>query len=99
MPSFEMRPCRSLLRDMEFDEIHIGKKLDKLKINKSAGPDQFHPRLLKEISEVLQLPLKNMFTRFMVNEEVPSSWKVGNITPIFKKGKKMDPFNYRSVSP
>ena len=48
--------------------------------------------------EVLQLPLKNMITRFMINGEVPSSWKVGNITPIFKNGKKIDPSNYRPVS-
>ena len=73
LPSFEIRPCRRLLRDMEFDKIQIGKKLDKLKINKSAGPSQIHSRLLKEMSEVLQLPLKNMFTRFMANGEVPSS--------------------------
>ena len=53
---------------------------------------------MKEMSEVLQLPLKNMFTRFMVNGEVPSSWKVGNITSIFKKAKKMDASNYRPVS-
>ena len=50
------------------------------------------------MAEVLQLPLKNMITRIMVNGEVPSSWKVGNITPIFKKGKKIDPSNYRPVS-
>ena len=30
--------------------------------------------------------------------EVPGDWKKGNVTPIFKKGRKEDPGNYRAVS-
>ena len=34
----------------------------------------------------------------MTGKEVPSGWKKGNITPIFKTGKKKDPANYQPVS-
>ena len=31
-------------------------------------------------------------------EEVPEDWRKANVTPVFKKGKKEEPLNYRPVS-
>ena len=33
----------------------------------------------------------------MTDSEIPADWKKGNVTPIFKKGRKEDPGNYRLV--
>ena len=35
---------------------------------------------------------------FMLDSTIPSDWRKANVTPIFKKGKKEDPGNYRPVS-
>jgi hypothetical protein len=35
----------------------IKKKLDNLKIDKSPGPDNIHPRILRELSNILSEPL------------------------------------------
>ncbi|KAK4831199.1 hypothetical protein QYF61_016036 [Mycteria americana] len=65
--------------------------LHHLDTHKSMGPDEIHPRVLKELAEVLTKPLSITYQQ---------SWLTGeaNVTPIFKKGRKEDPGNYRPVS-
>jgi len=57
-----------------------------------------HPRVLRELADVIAEPLSIIFERFWRTGEVPKDWRKANVTPIFKKGKKEDPGNYRSVS-
>ena len=39
-----------------------------------------------------------LFSSSLDEEVVPKDWRIGHITPIFKKGSKSDPGNYRPVS-
>ena len=84
---FSDRPFTEQLTDISFDADSIKKKLNSLKVNKSPGPDQLHPRLLKEMSGILKFPLQKLFSRCMDTGKVPKTWKIGHVTPIFKKGK------------
>ncbi|KAK4806943.1 hypothetical protein QYF61_027310 [Mycteria americana] len=72
--------------------------LHHLDTHKSMGPDEIHPRVLKELAEVLTKPLSIIYQQSWLTGEVPVDWRLANVTPIFKKGRKEDPGNYRPVS-
>ncbi|KFO05300.1 hypothetical protein N312_12941, partial [Balearica regulorum gibbericeps] len=82
--------------------------LRNLKVHKSMGPDELHLRVLRELADevakprsichYLISPATIIFEKSWLSGEVPTDWKRGNVTPIFKKGKKEDPGSHRPVS-
>jgi len=86
------------LVDIEISVEDVKSRLAALREDKSPGPDNFSPRLLKKISEEIAVPVTVLFNRSMKEGDVPMDWKTANITPIFKKGSRNCPGNYRPVS-
>ena len=67
-------------------------------MNKSPGPDGHHPLILKEIAEAIAEPLSIIFNKSFNEGCLPEAWKEAHVIPLFKKGKKSQPGNYRPVS-
>ncbi|XP_066858563.1 LINE-1 reverse transcriptase homolog [Anser cygnoides] len=76
----------------------VGDLLRSLDVRKSMGPDGMHPRVLKELAEELAEPLSIIYRQSWLSGEVPVDWRLANVTPIYKKGRRADPGNYRPVS-
>ena len=94
-------PNRHLLHHMNPLVVHqdtVLKELNKLNVNKAEGPDGIHPRLLFELRELLAEPLTIMFNKSLQEGRIPTEWKVAEVVPIFKKGAREEPNNYRPVS-
>ena len=82
----------------ELDNIVISES-EELDASKAMGPDNINPFLIKNMAEVFVKPLTLIFQKSVSSDIVPSAWKEARITPIFKKGNKTEPSNYRPVSP
>ena len=76
----------------------ITKNITKLKGNKTPEVDGMPPKLPKEIVEQIRTPLSKVLNLSLEEETVLSDWKEANITPLFKKGSRNKPENYRPVS-
>ncbi|KFQ88792.1 hypothetical protein N337_06544, partial [Phoenicopterus ruber ruber] len=84
--------------DPEVQGEMVSDLLRHLDTHKSMGPDGIHPRVLKELAEVLTKPLSIIYQQSWLTGEVPVDWRLANVMPIYKKGRKEDPGNYRPVS-
>ena len=62
------------------------------------GPDEIHPRVLRELAEVIAELLSIIYQHSLLTREVPEDWRLANVTPIYKKGCREDLGNYRPVS-
>ncbi|GAB0181455.1 mitochondrial enolase superfamily member 1 [Grus japonensis] len=72
--------------------------LHHLDTHKSMGPDGIHPRVLRELAEVLTKPLSIIYQQSWLTGKVPVDWKLANVMSIHKKSQKEDLGNYRCVS-
>ncbi|GAB0175572.1 mitochondrial enolase superfamily member 1 [Grus japonensis] len=72
--------------------------LHHLDTHKSMGLDGIHPRVLRELVEVLTKSLSIIYQQSWLTGEVPVGWTLANVTPINKKGQNEDPGNYRPES-
>ena len=77
---------------------HILEILQTMDPNKAAGIDEISGKFLKDGSEILAKPISQICNLSFKKSKFPSQCKIAKVTPLFKKGSKTDPKNYRPIS-
>lgn len=53
-------------------------------------PDEIHPQALRELADEVTKTLSITLEKLWQSGEVPDDWNRGNITHVFKKGKRKE---------
>ena len=69
---------------------NVRREINELKTNKSTGPDNISPKLLRLAGNDIASSLTKLYHVSLNNGVVFSSWKIARLTPIFKKDEESD---------
>jgi len=72
--------------------------IDLLKRKKAQGVDEIPGSVVKDLKDVISMPLTWLFNTIIESGKIPTAWKASRIVPVFKKGDKKLIMNYRPVS-
>ena len=86
------------LTDFEIQEKEVKKILESLHPGKAPGPDGINPFILSKAAASLTLPVTLLYRKSLQEGNIPEEWRKATVTPIFKKGSRAEPCNYRPVS-
>ena len=67
-------------------------------VHKACGPDGLSARILSECADELAVPLTKLCVLSLSQGKFPTIWKKAHVAPVYKKGDREDPANYRPVS-
>ncbi|KAK3085883.1 hypothetical protein FSP39_009995 [Pinctada imbricata] len=86
------------IQDINVTPQGIEKLLKKLDPSKACGPDEIRTRILKELAHEISPILCIIYQKSLDTGDVPNDWRTAHVSPIYKKGSKYNPENYRPIS-
>ena len=83
-------PNRSAPFMNDVSAVGVTKLLKGLNPSKALGPDELHPRVLKELVPVFA----HLFQQSIDTGEILKEWSLANVCPLFKKGDRSLAYNW-----
>ena len=74
------------------------KLLKNVEVNKAAGMDNISGRFLKDGADILAIPVTQICNLSIKLSHFPNNCKLAKLKPLYKKGSKTDPKNFRPIS-
>ena len=91
-------PGPDLIDFVKFTPKAVFDTLHSLPADKACGPDHLPAKLLKEGAEHICVPLSCLFQMSFEAGILPFDWTSANVVPVFKRGDRHKPANYRPIS-
>ena len=88
----------AIIDHLEISVDDVRKRMKAIKADKSPGPDAINPAFLKKLAECLAAPMTKICKKSLQERRLPHDWKTANVSPVFMKGSRSEPRNYRPVS-
>ena len=76
----------------------VTKLIKGLNGGKASGPDELPILILKNAANKIYPFLKIIFDQSLQMGKLPEDWVEANVAPVFKKGYRHAPANYRPIS-
>ena len=86
------------MNDIAVSKDGVIKLLKGLNPSKALGPEELHPRVLKELATELGPVFAHLFQQSIDTGEIPKEQSLANICPLFQKSDRSLACNYRPVS-
>ena len=72
--------------------------IDQLKNKKAVRNNDVNTKFLKHSREIIAPIISDLFNVCIINGTLPNCLKIAEVIPVFKKGDKANPTNYRPIS-
>ena len=91
-------PKTPLISPLKISTKGVEKLLAGLNVKKASGPDNIPCKILRELAAELAPILTTIFQQSLETGQIPGDSTLAFVSPIFKKGNRNLPVNYRPVS-